>query len=194
MFVARRSDGRLVLMNAIPLEEPFMRELEDWGAPSFLIVPTGLHRLDIHAWKLRYPHMLLLTAASFHEKVQKVAQVDGGYDLLPKDPRFRLAELRGARGEIAVRIGGTLCFPGDVFMNHPHVGGIDGLLLRALDSTGGPRITRIAKMFIVDDREALSGELMKLATEPGLERIMPCHGDMVRLDVRGVLRRASASL
>ena len=193
MFVVRLSDGRLVFLNAIPLEEPFMRELEDWGAPSFLIVPTGLHRLDIHAWKQRYPNLYLLTSASFHDKVEKVAAVDGGYDMLPKGPRFRFVELQGARGEPAVRVGGTLCLPGDVFMNIPHLGGIDEALFGALGAIG-PRITPIAKWLVVDDREALRDELMKLATQPGLEQIVPCHGNIVKLDVRGVLRRAAASL
>lgn len=194
MFVGRLSDGRLAFINAIPLEEPFMRELEEWGTPSFLLVPAGTHRQDIHAWKERYPQMQLLTAAAFHEKVQKVAPVDGGWELIPRDPRLRLIVLRGTRGEIAIRSGGTLCFPGDVFMNQPDMGGVEGLVFRLLGSTGGPRITRIARLFVVDDRETLREELNQLAAEPGIERIVPCHGGIIRLDIKGVLRRAAASL
>jgi hypothetical protein len=194
MFIVRLSDGRLVFLNGIPLEEPFMRELEDWGAPSFLIVPTGMHRLDIHAWKQRYPKLYLLTSASFHDKVQKVAPVDGGYDMLPREARFRFIELEGARGEPAVFVGGTLCFPVDVFMNIPELGGIEGVVFGALGSIGGPRIPPTAKWFVVDDRDALRDAFMKLATDPALEQIVPCHGKIVKLDVRGVLRRAAASL
>lgn len=194
MFIARLGDGRLAFMNGIPLDEPSMRELEDWGAPAFLMVPTGMHRLDIAAFRARFPKIYLLTSASFHDKVARVAPVDGGWELFPRDGRVRLVELRGARGEIALRVGGTLCFPGDVFMNVPDFGGIERFLWRTLGSIGGPRITPIAKMFVVGDRKTLRDELMKLSSEPELERIVPCHGDAVRLDVRGVLRRAAASL
>src|SRR5882724_90295 len=55
MTVARLSDGRLVIWSAIALDEPSMQELEAWGTPAFLIVPSALHRLDALAFKARYP-------------------------------------------------------------------------------------------------------------------------------------------
>jgi len=63
--------------------------------------------------------------------------IDGGLDALPATDRFCAFALRGTRGDAAVQVGGTLCFPGDIFFNVPHAGGVDGLVFRLLGSTGG---------------------------------------------------------
>jgi hypothetical protein len=46
MTVVRLHDGRLVVYSAIALDEAEMRALEHFGKPSFLIVPSAIHRLD----------------------------------------------------------------------------------------------------------------------------------------------------
>jgi hypothetical protein len=54
MTVVRLRDGRLVIFNAIALDEEEMRALEQFGEPAFLIVPNDHHRLDANIWKKRY--------------------------------------------------------------------------------------------------------------------------------------------
>ena len=55
MTVVRLRDGRLVIFNAIALDEDEMRALEEFGKPAFLVVPNGHHRLDAKIWKSRSP-------------------------------------------------------------------------------------------------------------------------------------------
>ena len=43
MTVVRLRDGRLVIFNAIALDEDEMRALEEFGKPAFLVVPNGHH-------------------------------------------------------------------------------------------------------------------------------------------------------
>src|SRR4051812_45540873 len=60
MTIARFGDGRLLMHNAIALEEPLMAELEAWGKPSFIVVPNGFHRQDAKIYKGRYPEAAVL--------------------------------------------------------------------------------------------------------------------------------------
>jgi hypothetical protein len=200
MSIVRLGDGRLVLHNAVPLEEPAMRELEAFGRPACLVVPNGLHRLDLHAWKARYPALAVVAPAPARRRVEEIVPVDGGLELLPGDPALSAEPLEGSKvGEAAllVRSGGgaraTLLF-GDTVMNIPHRGGVEGLVLRLLGSSGGPKVTRIARMFTVADRAALAGALERLAATPGLVRLVPSHGEIVAADAPGVLRRVAAGL
>ena len=77
MAIGKLADARLVFYNAVPLREPEMKAIEAWGTPAFLIVPNAFHRLDIHAFKTRYPAMKLLCPAPAAPGVRKVAAVDG---------------------------------------------------------------------------------------------------------------------
>lgn len=46
MTIARLSGRRLVVFNAIALDENNMRFLEAYGQPAFLVVPSDKHRMD----------------------------------------------------------------------------------------------------------------------------------------------------
>lgn len=46
MTVVRLRDRRLIIFSAIALDEDEMRTIEEFGVPSFLIVPNDRHRLD----------------------------------------------------------------------------------------------------------------------------------------------------
>src|SRR5690349_21746025 len=77
MSAVRLGDGRLVLHNAVPLAEPAMRELEAFGTPSLLVVPNGFHRLDVHAWKERYPRLTVVCPPPSRLRVARAVAVDG---------------------------------------------------------------------------------------------------------------------
>src|SRR6266404_9421847 len=51
MTVVRLIDSRLVVYSAIALDEDEMAELEAYGHPAYLIVPSDKHRLDAKIWK-----------------------------------------------------------------------------------------------------------------------------------------------
>jgi hypothetical protein len=194
MMIARLADGRLVFLNAVPLGDEAMRELESWGTPAFLCVPAGYHTLDVAPFKARYPQLRILAGEGFRARVAKQVPVDGGWEQLPADARIRAIPIRGARGEMALHAGGTLCLPGDVMMDLPHLPGMEGFLWRILGSTGSPRVTNVAKLFVVSDRAALKAHLLELAQLPGLERLAPCHGAVTRSDAARVLREVAGTL
>lgn len=79
-------------------------------------------------------------------------------------------------------------------MNIPHLPGLEGFLLRLIGSTGGPRVTRLARLVSVGDRRALAGHLERLAATPGLVRLVPSHGAIVSVRAGEVLREVAARL
>ncbi len=199
MMVARRADGRLLFFNAVPLAEPAMRELEAFGSPSFLVVPNGFHRLDIHAFKERYPGVLVLCPTAVREAVAAKVTVGGSIADFPDDPIVRLVPARGTKiGEPILFVrgedGSTAVGFGDRVMNLPSVAGFDGFLFKLLGSVGGPRVTAIARMLMLSDRSALREHLLELAGLPGLRYLVPTHGEIVSEDASGVLRKVAERL
>jgi hypothetical protein len=53
MILVRLGDGRIVIHSAIALGDGEMKEIDSWGAPSFLIVPNKGHRMDARIFKDR---------------------------------------------------------------------------------------------------------------------------------------------
>jgi hypothetical protein len=199
MCIARLGDGRLLLMNGVPLAEEAMREVEAFGKPSFLLVPNGYHRLDIAAFKQRYPELRVLAGEGSKKRVEEKVPVDGSWNEAPRDPDVTVESLGGTKVDeavVSVRSGGrvSLCFFGDALMNIPHRPGLGGFLFRLLGITGGPRVTPIARRFIVGDRSVLREHLLRLAGRNGLRRLIPCHGGVVEDDAPGVLRRVAEGL
>lgn len=195
MMIARYRDGRLAFLNAVPLREEAMRDVEHWGTPEFLVVPNGFHRLDLQPFKARYPKLQVLSGAASAARVSQVVPVDGGFDRLPREPGLRVERLDGTKvDEPYALAGGTLCIPGDAIFNVPRMPGLGGLVLRLVGSAGSPRVTAIARMFVVGDRGRLREHFLRLAAEPGLARIAPCHGHVVREGAPEVLREIASHL
>ena len=86
MAVAKRRDGKLVIHNAVALEDELMKELESHGELAYLLVPNGFHRLDAPRFKARYPSIKVLCPEGARAKVAKVIAVDGTYADFPADP------------------------------------------------------------------------------------------------------------
>lgn len=198
MSIVRLGDGRLAFHNAVPLREPDMRAIEEWGTPALLLVPNGFHRLDVHAWKVRYPALRVLCPAESRPRVSQAVPVDGTLDALPADPALRAETLAGTRsGEAAFTVASgsrTSLLFGDVVFNVPHAGGVGGLLLRLIGSSGGPRVTPLARRMIVSDRGRLAAHLERLAATPGLARLVPSHGELVSERPGEVLRDVARRL
>ena len=191
MCIARLGDGRL--------REEAMREVEAFGKPSFLLVPNGYHRLDIAAFKQRYPQLRVLAGEGSKKRVEEKVPVEGGWNEAPRDPDVSVESLGGTKVDeavVSVRSGGrvSLCFFGDAVMNIPHRPGVGGLLFRLLGVSGRPRVTAIARWFIVGDRAVFREHLLRLAGRAGLRRMIPCHGGIVEDDAPAVLRRVAEEL
>lgn len=201
MVVARREDGTLVIHSAVLLAEAEMAELEALGPPALLIVPNGQHRLDAPAFKARYPHITVLCPERVEKKVSAKVAVDAFYPDFPEDAASAIHDLDGtpdwgAEGVLVVRSGEarervTLVF-GDTIMNQPHLPTFEGTVYRWLGCTGGPLVHSFWRW--TGDKAALGAHLERLASLPGLARIIPGHGEPIEDDPAGTLRAVAATL
>jgi len=54
MLLVRLGDGRIVMHNAIALDEPSMREIDEWGEVASILIPNRFHRQDAFVMQQRY--------------------------------------------------------------------------------------------------------------------------------------------
>lgn len=199
MTLVRLRDGRVLVHNAVAVDELTVKAIEAWGAPSVLLVPNGFHRLDAHAWKARFAASKVYCPEGATKRVADQVAVDGPYEGFTGDDTARLETLDGtgkSEGVLVVTSGDkvTLVF-NDVLFNQPHLPGFGGFMMRYVtDSTGGPKVTRIARLFLMKERVAFQAHLLKLANLPGLTRLVPGHGDVVEGDAVATLRAVANSL
>jgi hypothetical protein len=188
MALMRLRDGRIVIHSAIALEQSAMAEIERWGEPAFCIVPNKRHRLDAPALRRLYPSLTMICPAAVRAQVEKVVAVDGGYELLPPEIEWRTLATKGDEAAFLFRHGGraTIVF-GDVLFNVPHFRGALGWMLKIIGSTGGPRVTPLAKMAVVADKQRLASQLREFASLAGLVRLVPGHGCNIEKDAARIL-------
>jgi hypothetical protein len=198
MTLARLASGDLVVHNPIALDSRTMAELDALGRVAFLVVPNGWHRLDLHAFHVRYPAAVVLAPPGSLAKVAAVEPSARDLTAMPPDPSVSLGVVDGTGGLEAVmtvkgRDGITLVFADAVF-NMPHQRGFHGFVLRHITrSTGGPRVSRIARLFLIKDRAAFAAHLERLATAD-LRRVIVAHHESVTEDPAAMLRKVAASV
>jgi hypothetical protein len=180
MTVARLADGRVLIWSAIPLDEPSMKELEAWGTPAFLIVPSALHRLDAAAYKARYPELRVYCPRGAQKATREVVPVDGLLDDFPSDPHvsFRpLAGIKDKEGVMLVRSAdGTSVVLNDALFNMPVPRDFPAsLIVKMLGSAPGPRISRVVKLLWMSDKAAFRESLRKLSEISDLTRVIVAH-------------------
>ncbi len=198
MTVAKRADGTLVVHNAIALRAEVMKEIDAWGEVATILVPNGWHRLDAKVFKERYPRAKVLCPGGSRKKVEEVVTVDGTYDDFPEDEHVSLRTLDGVKrfeGVMIVRAEDTTLVVTDAVFNMPHLPGLQGFVLKHLtQSSGGPRVSRVAKLLMIADKKAFADDLDALAEIPALKRIVVGHHETIEDDPRGALRAVAASL
>lgn len=199
MTIARRPGGALVIHNAIALDDAGMKRLDALGDVAEIIVPNGYHRIDAPRFKARYPGARVYAPRGSAKKVADVVTVDGTYDEMQKTSDVAFEHLAGTRegeGVMTVRSkdGVTLVF-NDAIFNMPHVPGVQGFVLKNLTkSTGGPRVSRIGKMFLVKDKPAFVGALSSYADTPELRRVIVSHHEMITTGCGDAIRAAAATV
>ena len=175
-----------------------MKELEAWGAPSALVVPNGYHRLDIHAWKQRYPSLAVWCPKPVEARVRERVPVDGAVEELPTDASLRVEVINGMKnGEalLVVTSGARVSVVfGDVFHNSPRGTGLVGFMNRVMGFTGGPKVVPVQKLILMRDKESVRKQLALVAELPGLARLIPSHGRIVAVDAGAVLTRAATAM
>ena len=200
MLVVRLQDSSLVIHNGIALQESAQAELEAFGRPAFLIVPNGGPRLDAPAYKKRYPALRVFTPAGSRERVQKVVPVDGTYEDFPADDVVRFEKLHGmndAEGAMIVKSSdGVSVVLNDCMFNMDRKRDVLGWLFTTmLGSAPGPRVSRLAKMVYVKDKQALRADFERFAEIPNLTRVIVAHEKVASgADARDALLQAATYL
>lgn len=195
MTVVRLDGNRLAIYSAIALDNRRMAALEALGRPTFLIVPSAIHRLDAQPWKVRYPELEVIAPEGAGYQVSEIVEVDATtVDL--RDPRVRIDAVPGTdRRELAMTVetptGKTLVV-NDLIFNLPPVKGIAGLGLRMLGfSPGHPTMPRLVRKRLVANDARVRTQLREWASQ-GFERILPAHGGPIDNPRETLLQLAAA--
>jgi hypothetical protein len=199
MTIVKRADGRLIVHNAIALEDAAMREIEAWGPIAFLLVPNGYHRLDAPAFHARYPSARVLAPPGSRAKVAEVVPDVGVYAEMPPDDAVSLGVLEGVgEAEGFVRVedeSGVTLVLNDAVFNMPHLPGMQGFVLKHVTcSSGSPRVSRVGRFFLVKDKAAFVAQLHRLADTPKLARVIVSHHETITERPGEALRAAAATL
>ncbi len=199
MTLAKNAKGGLVIHNGICMDEAEMAEIEAWGEPETLIVPNGFHRIDAKRFKNRYPNIHVYCPRGARARVAEVVAVDGTYDDFPHDDRVRMETLEGTKAAEGAMIvkgdSGTTLVLNDAVFNMPHVPGFMGFMLKSVTaSSGGPKVSRIARLALIKDKSALRTHLERLADTPNLVRIIVSHHETIVNNPKEVLRGVAATI
>ena len=198
MTVVRLRDGRLVIYSAIALRDAEMAELERFGRPAFLVVPSDKHRLDARVWKDRYPDMLVVAPRGGGERIADVVMVDStSPDFGDPDVRFLVAPGTGENEAVLiVRNGGrTTIVLNDLIGNIRGAQGVGGWLLKLMGFAGDePRVPGIVKRLLIKDRAAVREQFLLWAKDESIERIVMSHGDIIDAHPRDALMKLAESL
>jgi hypothetical protein len=200
MTIVRHSDGCLIFHSPIILDDASMREVETWGRPCFLLVPSGYHRMDSPAYKKRYPAVRVFAPKGSRKKIEEVISVEGTYEEFPEGGATELATLPGVNDTEGVMLvhsnDGVTVVLNDVVMHMDRKRDMLGFLFTTvLGSAPGPRVSRLSKLLMVKDKPALRAELERLSSLPNLVRLIVSHEKMATGDeARDALRTAAAYL
>lgn len=197
MTIARLATGGLVVHSAIALDAAAMATLDGLGPVEVIVVPNRQHRLDASAYAARYPKARVLAPAGARKKIEQLVAVHGGPEALG-DRDVALDHAAGTRDAellMTVRSGDrtSLVFT-DTLFNLPHRPGLSGWILRHVtQSSGGPKVSRLARMFMIKDPAAFAAQLDALAAQP-LARVIVAHEDVITDDPSATLKRVAQTL
>jgi hypothetical protein len=83
----------------------------------------------------------------------------------------------------------------DALFNMPDETGLSGFVLKHVtQSTGGPRVSRTARIGIIADRALYRAALEGIASDESVRRVMVAHHVPIEGDVAGALRAVAATL
>jgi hypothetical protein len=176
-----------------------MKELEALGEIAYIIVPNGFHRIDAARFARRYPDARVHCPAGSKKRVAAAVTVHGTLEEIPEDPDVRFEAVRGvadAEGVMVVRSAdGVTLVINDLVFNMPHQEGVKGFVLRHVTaSSGGPTMSRVARLFLVKDPAAVKAELERLAATPDLRRVIVSHHETLDVEPGAALRAVAATL
>jgi hypothetical protein len=200
MVVVRLQGGELLIHNGIALDESSMAEIERFGKPAFLVVPSGGHRLDAPAYKARYPALRVFAPRGSRAKVEQVLSVDGCYEDFPASDSAHFERLNGVNeteGALIVRSadGLSVVLNDCLFNMDTKRDPLGWLFTTVFGSAPGPRVSRLAKLALIKDKKALRADFERLAALPELTRLIVAHEKVASgPDARAALLEAATYL
>jgi hypothetical protein len=199
MTVITLPERRLAVWSVIPLREQEVAQLESMGSVAYLIVPGVSHRLDIKAWKQRYPAAKVACPPGAREAVAEAVPVDATEDVLD-DPTVEFQAVPGMDQKEAAllirRADGTSLVVNDIIANVHHPDGLGAKVMARLMGFGvkEPQMPWVGEKMFVKDHAALAAALRAWAAEPALARIVVSHGDVITERPREVLEKIAADI
>jgi hypothetical protein len=195
MILARLGDGRVLMHNAIALDEASMAQIDAWGEVAAILIPNGFHRQDARIMQARYPKAKVYAPSGVIAAASKATPCAGTYADVPSDATVSVRHLDGIamrEGVVLVRSpDGTSAVFCDTLLNVPKLSGVLGIFLHPTGTLSVPRPT---SLWFAKDRKALRADLERVAAETPLARVIPGHGAVVDTDVSSRLREAAARL
>ena len=199
MTVLALSGGRTAVFSPVALHEPAMRDIEEFGTPTFLIVPNGFHRLDSRIWKLRYPEMKVICPPGAKKRVGEAVKVDATTDIMD-DADVDFIVVKGTRqmesALVVRRSEATTLVVNDLISHVRHPQGMGANIMARLFGFGvkHPQMAREVKWLLVRDKPALAQQMREWADDPDLKRIIISHGEILDDRPDEVLRRVASTL
>ncbi len=181
MTVFRMDDGGLWIHSAIALDDRRQRELESFGRPAYLVVPSTMHRLDAPVYKQTYPAIRVVCPEAAKEKVEQKVHVDNSCENEFRDSQVVVHKMPGAKPielsyELPLASGGKAVVFNDLLVNVTQLNGLLGKLMMLVGRVGFFRSPPSNKFLLIDDRTKFKQWLEAQAQRNDLKIITVAHG------------------
>jgi hypothetical protein len=194
MTAIRLKSVDVVIFSAIALREEDMAELEAFGRPTFLIVPSERHRIDAPGYLQRYPNLTVVAPAAGKQKIGEVVRVDTSAPDFG-DPSVRYVEIAADSALEVDCDDGLTIVVNDLIGDIHGESGLGGWLLRVMGFAGDdPHVPGPVKLALGKHKSEVARQFRLWAEREDLRRIMVSHGDSIEVDPRGVLRTLASSI
>jgi hypothetical protein len=194
MTVVRLKSGDLAIFSAIALRDPDMAELEAFGRPAFLVVPSVRHRLDAPGYALRYPRITVVAPRAGIEKIGEVVRIDTSAPDFG-DSTLRYVEIAGDSALEVEGEDGLTVIVNDLIGDIHDERGLGGWLLKVMGFAGDePHVPGPVKLLLGKHKAEVAQQFRRWADRDDLRRIIVSHGDTIEADPRGALRKLAASI
>jgi hypothetical protein len=199
MTLVSLAGGRCAVWSAIAVDEPTVSKIESMGTIAFLVVPNPGHRLDVRAWKARFPAAEVICTPGARKGVEEVIPVEATSDVF-RDSAVHLLTVPGlAEKEAALSVerkGRMTLVLNDVLANVRHPHGLGAQIMARVLGFGvrHPRVPRVCRRFYVKDKVATASWLQQWSRDDRLERIVVSHGEVIGDRPREVLADVAADL
>jgi hypothetical protein len=197
MTVVRLPDGSVWLHSPVPLDEATAREIDAIGPVGHVVAPSLLHHLHAAAARRRWPGAKLYGAVGLAEKRPDLEIDQELGDQTAWGSVIATCRLRGAPriNEVVFfhHPSGTLLCT-DLVFNLARPANLATRLVTTVWGTNGRlAASRLWGWVFVEDRAAMAASV-RAALDWPIERVVPCHGDVVEREALPALIAATARL